>query len=87
MPVTQTVPSSTTAPANAPSLTSAYSNAPVKQRLHKARTFIAKWKWVLLAVAVGIFAMFYMRQGRNLMCKNLGVACDTRPLPGGVKGV
>lgn len=81
--------SATSAPATAaPQLTSAYNNAsPMQQRVDKAKLFLSKWKWIILALAAGLAAMFFVKPGRSVMCSNFGIACDTRPLPGGVKGI
>lgn len=54
--------------------------------LHRAGAFAAKWKWVIVAAVVAA-AVMYMRSGRGMLCDKFGIACDTRPLPGGVRAV
>ncbi len=85
VPVTQS--SNTTNPTTSPSLTNAYSgSSKMQQWLDKLKALLAKWKWVILGIAVAT-ALLYMRSGRQALCSNLGIACDTRPLPGGVRSV
>ncbi|KAK9826985.1 hypothetical protein WJX74_002722 [Apatococcus lobatus] len=72
----------------APQLTTAYNNGgkTVNAWLGRAGAFASKWKWVIL---VGIVAavVLYMRSGSSVLCDKFGIACDNRPLPGGVRGV
>lgn len=54
--------------------------------IRRLRAFVLKNVWLVVFVAVGA-ALLYTRRGRSALCDNLGVACDTRPLPGGVRAL
>lgn len=85
VPVNQTA--STGDSARAPALTSAY-NRPAgwRQYVDMVQRYATKHAWVILGVLV-VAALLFMQSGRRTLCSNFGVACDTRPLPGGVRGV
>lgn len=54
--------------------------------IHRLRAFVLKNLWLVVLVAVGA-VLLYTRTGRSALCDNLGLACDTRPLPGGVRAL
>ncbi len=86
VPVTQSASTSDSSKTS-PQLTSAYNSAPrVQQYLDRLKAFLQKWKWVVLAAVVA-GVVWYMRSGKQALCSNFGIACDTRPLPGGVREV
>lgn len=66
-----------------PTTVAASTQIPLLARL---RAFALKNVWLLVFVAaVGV--LLYTRQGRGAMCSNFGIACDTRPLPGGIRAL
>ena len=86
VPVTQSA-STGDSSKSSPQLTSAYNTAPkMQQYLDRLKACVQKWKWVILAV-IAAGAVWYMRSGKQALCSNFGIACDTRPLPGGVRAV
>ena len=60
--------------------------SPLVRYAQKLRAFLLKNIWLVVFVLAGA-VLFYTRQGRTALCSNLGVACDTRPLPGGVRAL
>ena len=54
--------------------------------IRRLRAFLLKNVWLVVFAAVGA-VLLYTRMGRSALCENLGVACDTRPLPGGVRAL
>ncbi|KAK9816111.1 hypothetical protein WJX74_004101 [Apatococcus lobatus] len=86
VPVTQSA-STSDASNNSPQLTTAYNSPPkMQQYLDRLKAFVLKWKWAILVV-IAAGAAWYMGSGRQALCSNFGIACDTRPLPGGVREV
>lgn len=75
-------------PTTTPSLTQAY-NSPtrVQRYLDKAKGFFEKYKWLIVVAVAAIGVWFFSAPGKSALCSNFGIACDTRPLPGGVREV
>ena len=86
VPVSQSA--TTTDPKSAPQLTKAY-NSPTKVQhyIHLAKHYAKKYMWVLLAIAAAILVWYFRGSGSKALCSNFGIACDTRPLPGGVREI
>lgn len=86
VPVSQSTTTSDTS--KAPQLTKAY-NAPTKLQhyIDLAKHYATKYKWVIIAAVVLLGIWLFRSGGQQALCTNLGLACDTRPLPGGVREV
>lgn len=86
VPVSQSA--TTTDPKAAPQLTKAYSNqTPMQRYMHLAKHYAKKYKWILLGLIALALAWYFRSPGKAALCSNFGIACDTRPLPGGVREV
>lgn len=85
VPVSQSATASD--PKSSPQLTSAY-NTPTKLQhyIQLAKHYVCKYKWAIVVVLI-LAAFWYSRSGKQALCSNFGIACDTRPLPGGVREV
>lgn len=87
VPTTQSA--ATTDSTQSPTLNTVYSNglSGPQKWVALAKKYATKYAWVILAaVVIGLF--WYMRSGgRDALCSNFGIACDTRPLPGGVREI
>ena len=70
-----------------PQLTTAYNTTSrVQAYINKIKAFVQK-HLVWIAIIVGVGLVWFVGPGKATLCTKFGVACDTRPLPGGVREI